>query len=289
MSPVSPLSPLSPPPQPHPATHRTPGERLVGELAPELAPLLSTIQMPANFIPLTNDVLAEMQRRGVTRDALLVALQRMGAELPPASVRMLQGARARSIDIKVLSDCNSVFIGHMLAGARLQNVVEEVITNGASFERVATCADDAIGIGVEHPAAAPSQNHHQQQSKQSKQHRSSSHRLVIRPRRPEPHDCPLCPSNLCKGEEVVAIQRSGAYARIVYAGDGANDICPALTLKQGDVVLARAGHALAAYASGAEGARLRAEVHLWDTHDQLALLVDRFSRSSSLKSHAFVD
>ncbi len=38
------------------------GERLVGELAPELAPMLASLQMPANFVPMTNAVLAEMVR-----------------------------------------------------------------------------------------------------------------------------------------------------------------------------------------------------------------------------------
>ena len=34
------------------------GERLVGELAPELAPQLASLQMPNNFVPLTNAVRA---------------------------------------------------------------------------------------------------------------------------------------------------------------------------------------------------------------------------------------
>lgn len=34
----------------------TKGERLCDELAPELTSLLSTVQMPANFIPVTNTV-----------------------------------------------------------------------------------------------------------------------------------------------------------------------------------------------------------------------------------------
>ena len=38
------------------------GERLVGELAPELAPMLASLQMPANFVPLTNAVRASVQR-----------------------------------------------------------------------------------------------------------------------------------------------------------------------------------------------------------------------------------
>ena len=33
----------------------------MGELAPELAPMLAALSMPANFVPTTNAVLAEMQ------------------------------------------------------------------------------------------------------------------------------------------------------------------------------------------------------------------------------------
>lgn len=237
--------------------------------------------MPANFVPLTNDVLAEMQRRGVSRDAMLAALQRMGAELPPASVRMLRGARARRVDVKVLSDCNAVFIGHVLAGARLQGCVEEVITNCASFERVMTCADDAVGVGLGAPSAAAVAESDCAAGAAAQQ-RSSSHRLVVLPRRATPHSCKLCPANLCKGEELAAIQGSGRYRRIVYAGDGANDICPALALREGDVLLARAGHALARYAEAAAGSAggvqpVRAQVHFWSNHDQLAALVERFT------------
>lgn len=233
--------------------------------------------MPANFVPLTNDVLSEMQRRGVGRDALLSALQRMGAELPPASVRMLRGARARRVDVKVLSDCNSVFIGHVLAGARLHGCVQDVITNAASFERVAACADDAVGVGLglgAGGAAAPPPQ------------RSAPHRLVVRPRRglgAAPHGCPLCPANLCKGEEVAAILKAREYRRVVFCGDGANDICPALSLTAADAVLARRGHALAAYleaaAAGGAGARApAAAVHFWSTHDELAALVEALTR-----------
>lgn len=32
------------------------GERVVEELAPELLPMLKTLEMPANFVPATNEV-----------------------------------------------------------------------------------------------------------------------------------------------------------------------------------------------------------------------------------------
>ena len=49
----------------------------------------------------------------------------------------LQWAGSSGIDVRLLSDCNTVFIGHMLTGARISSVVSEVITNFASFQRVA--------------------------------------------------------------------------------------------------------------------------------------------------------
>ncbi len=65
----------------------------------------------------------------------------------------------------ILSDCNSVFIGHILTGARLNTLIRQVITNQASFQRVAppqlsqlapnaTVADGSSGssMEVEEPA-----------------------------------------------------------------------------------------------------------------------------------------
>ena len=121
-------------------SHLAAGERLCDELAPELTSLLSSLQMPANFVPgapacgaggvhrlllllllppqllpspqlagsaftpphrltaspvppapaVTNTVLAEMHRRGVSRDRLVSCLREMGREMPLAAVRLLQ-------------------------------------------------------------------------------------------------------------------------------------------------------------------------------------------------------
>ncbi len=66
------------------------GERLVEELAPELTPMLASLEMPANFVPVTNAVFAEMARRGIGRQQILTALRKMGTELPQDSVDMMQ-------------------------------------------------------------------------------------------------------------------------------------------------------------------------------------------------------
>ncbi len=253
------------------------GERVVSELAPELLPWLQGMESPANFIPVTNEILAEVARRGVSRDRLLMQLHQLGSELPTPMVQLLQWAKQQQLPVKIMSDCNSVFINHILNGARLSSAVDEVITNTAGFERVQGAGDAAVGLGSSNASADNS---------------SSTFKLVIHPRQPHSHNCPLCPSNLCKGREMAQLmqqQRKAAAAnagskaaaasrgRVVYAGDGANDICPALALGPEDVVLAKAGHALARYVEAARADKSlqqpAASVYVWDTHEQLAQLV----------------
>lgn len=83
-----------------------------------------------------------------------------------------------------------------------------------------------------------------------------------------------------QGRELAALRTATPYRRVVYCGDGANDLCPALGLGPQDVVLARAGHALerliaerAAAPDAAGVRRVAAAVHIWRDHTELARLV----------------
>ena len=205
------------------------GERLVGALAPELAPMLAALEMPANFVPTTNAVLGEMQRRGVSRDAMLAELRRMGSEIPQASVELLQWAMAAGHDVRILSDCNSVFIGQMLAGAGLTACITEVITNPASFQRVAgvqvrimhltgstevhVCHDMCLVCSLQCTSLARLTALWRSRMLMAQEGdnpaamlqpvgamAAAAHRLVIEPRIDEStsHGCQLCPANLCK-------------------------------------------------------------------------------------------
>lgn len=84
-----------------------------------------------------------------------------------------------------------------------------------------------------------------------------------------------------QGQELERLRSQHLYQRIVYCGDGANDLCPALSLTPSDVVLARRGHALAALIAERaqrdedEDGRVVAQMHLWDDHSQLCSLVQR--------------
>lgn len=65
----------------------------------------------------------------------------------------------------------------------------------------------------------------------------------------EKNDCSRCPDNLCKGfilKNYIAerLAEGQYFYRILYIGDGSNDVCPALKLTANDYVFARVGFRL---------------------------------------------
>ena len=83
---------------------------------------------------------------------------------------------------------------------------------------------------------------------------------------------------MLQGSELKALRQKAPYKRIVYCGDGANDLCPALRLQTGDVVLARKSYDLDLLIQKRRGttACVKAEVQVWETHQQLFQLLRRF-------------
>jgi len=85
------------------------------------------------------------------------------------------------------------------------------------------------------------------------------------------------------GKEVKELRKRADYKRIIYLGDGANDLCPALNLRPGDTVLARKGYPLAKLFTkilendgrAEDGRRILAQVHMWENHDELLKLVQQ--------------
>ncbi|KAF5370571.1 hypothetical protein D9758_001929 [Tetrapyrgos nigripes] len=56
------------------------------------------------------------------------------------------------------------------------------------------------------------------------------------------HNCQVgCSANMCKGEELTAFfeRHLPDFDRVVYLGDGSNDFCPVLRLREQDMVLCR--------------------------------------------------
>jgi len=79
------------------------------------------------------------------------------------------------------------------------------------------------------------------------------------------HGCSRCPANLCKTKALAPFKVG--YDKIVYVGDGHNDICPSLSLSSNDVVVARKGLHLAKHVN--DSGQLKATLHIVDFNEAL--------------------
>ncbi|XP_063421098.1 probable phosphatase phospho2 [Mytilus trossulus] len=118
---------------------------------------------------------------------------------------LLKYCNDKSYEIIIISDSNSVFIDMILEHTQLQKMVTKVFTNPAHF-------DDTGCLKIEY-------YHHQDW-------------------------CDLSTINLCKGNILQSyLEKRGEeginFDYIFYIGDGTNDFCPALTLKETDYVCPR--------------------------------------------------
>ncbi|XP_073503085.1 pyridoxal phosphate phosphatase PHOSPHO2 [Phyllobates terribilis] len=119
------------------------------------------------------------------------------------------GQNKDRFDCVIISDSNTIFIDWILTHANVNNVFDQVFTNPATFDRFGNLTVQNFHI----------------------------------------HHCATCPTNLCKKkvlEEFVAKQMSHGvdYSKIVYIGDGSNDLCPVTFLKKGDIAMPREGYTL---------------------------------------------
>ncbi|XP_029157515.1 pyridoxal phosphate phosphatase PHOSPHO2 [Nylanderia fulva] len=123
---------------------------------------------------------------------------------------LLLALHANGHEIIIISDSNSVFIDRWLRSRRLEHVVSRIFTNPAYY-------DDTGRMRVD--------MYHTQ------------------------HTCRLSTVNLCKGQILMDYiderrEQGRRYERIVYVGDGKNDLCPILRLSQTDLACPRKGYAL---------------------------------------------
>lgn len=102
----------------------------------------------------------------------------------------------------ILSDCNTAVINYVLKENNIYDLFDKIITNNGSYDK----------NGIMHV-----EGYH------DKQHS---------------YKCPKCPWNLCKGSEISKIDLN-KYKKVYYVGDGTNDICPTLHLREKDIVCAR--------------------------------------------------
>ncbi|XP_067634639.1 probable phosphatase phospho2 [Eurosta solidaginis] len=132
----------------------------------------------------------------------------------PGFVRLLKRLHqspGKKYDLIIVSDSNSVFIKEWLEAHGLTNCFQSIFTNPAHFD------NDGL--------------------------------LHVRPYHHQT-ECQLSAANLCKGkimEHFVAkrnLRDNTHYECIIYVGDGHNDLCPVLKLREGDIACPRQDFAL---------------------------------------------
>lgn len=153
-------------------------------------------------------------------------------------------------DVIIISDSNSAFIDYVLENAELKHVVKRVYTNPAKF-------DDKGCLKISF--------YHNQDW------------------------CDLSTENLCKGhileEHVKELDTGAEYARVVYVGDGNNDLCPALKLQSRDYICPRIQYALwkkmkkLGHLDGeVSELDIKAKILEWDSATQILELVKTIER-----------
>ncbi|CAK9053397.1 unnamed protein product [Durusdinium trenchii] len=163
--------------------------------------LMDRFSSPMGWTQLMDLQVKELFARGVSRARLEATV----AEVPvfPGSLDAIRAAHEAKASQVILSDANTVFIEAFLQKEGLRHCFSDVISNPASFDEEG--------------------------------------RLHIKPFHDgEAHDCPLCPSNLCKGSVLQHLLGATSPARVAYVGDGGGDFCPACELRPQDLLLCRA-------------------------------------------------
>ncbi|XP_061432686.1 pyridoxal phosphate phosphatase PHOSPHO2-like [Lethenteron reissneri] len=152
----------------------------------------------------------------------------------------------------IVSDANSAFIGWVLESRGCRPLFRELLTNPASVD-----AGGSLVLLPFHGGGGGRQ-----------------------------HGCSRCPANMCKRAALRSfVERHGGYGRVIYVGDGGNDVCPALALLPGDVVLPRRGYqlerALAALEQAQPGA-VQATVVPWESGDEILEHVRALAQGAAL-------
>lgn len=124
--------------------------------------------------------------------------------------KLLASLHDNGHEMIVISDSNSVFINCWLRSRRLERVVSRVFTNPARYD-----GDGRLRVNAYHTQ----------------------------------HTCQISAVNLCKGQILMDYiqdkrEQGRSYEKIVYVGDGRNDLCPILRLSEIDLACPRKDYPL---------------------------------------------
>ncbi|KAL5528567.1 hypothetical protein ACEPAF_7703 [Sanghuangporus sanghuang] len=198
-------------------------------LAPHLRRKMKNLKPTVQWTDLVAQSLREVNAEGKSREEIENALRII--PFHPAMIRALNKLKSRTdlhTTFFILSNSNSVFISTILKEKKLAHLFDSVVTNPAEW--------DASGL--------------------------LKLQRRIDPSGPQ-HNCKIgCSPNMCKGDELDAFLKGHEpYDRVVYVGDGSNDFCPVIRLREQDMILCRTYRGLQRRIEKEGG--LRCQVNYW--------------------------
>ncbi|XP_068220752.1 pyridoxal phosphate phosphatase PHOSPHO2-like isoform X2 [Palaemon carinicauda] len=179
------------------------------------------------------EVFKYLHNNGMRKEEIFNCLKEI--KLTDGMRELLMGVPKERTEFIVISDSNVVFIDHILQNLGIRDLFREIFTNPAEFDD-----NECLHLHM---------YHHQDW-------------------------CSLSTKNLCKGSILANYIKSREedanvlFSTIAYVGDGVNDFCPSLRLKNCDIVFPRCGYDLLNVIPKMEaekGLKLEADVCPWDT------------------------
>lgn len=190
----------------------------------------------SGWIAYMDRILELLHENGI--DARRIENAVAGIPAVPGIEALLADLHANGHEIIIISDSNSIFIGRWLKRRKLDHLISRIFTNPARY-------DDNGRMRVD--------MYHTQ------------------------HTCQLSTINLCKGQILMDYvdqrrEQGKRYGKIVYVGDGKNDLCPVLRLSRSDLACPRKCYALIETLNNLpRDASTEAEVIPWDNGTDLHL------------------
>ncbi|XP_076625500.1 pyridoxal phosphate phosphatase PHOSPHO2 [Colletes latitarsis] len=167
-------------------------------------------------------------------------IERAIVNIPPVPgiEKLLRELHSNGYEIIIISDSNTLFISDWLKSKKLDHIIAQVFTNPAKLDD-----NGVIRLDMYHVQDF----------------------------------CKLSTVNLCKGqilESYIKKRRDEGvhFDRIVYVGDGKNDLCPILRLSERDLVFPRKDYMLMKILNGTENyeiPKVKARIFPWSDGIQI--------------------
>ena len=175
-------------------------------------------------------------------------------------IHAIRFAQSQGADIRILSDANDFYIDTILRHHSIDDAFTDIVTNRAAVNETHS---DGDATGAVQPSI----------------------RILPFQDPDTPHQCPLCPPNLCKGgvlDRWMKDSISSSARRVIYIGDGRGDICPATRLTPTDWLLCRKDwqlhRAAQCHPASKSGAAICAQVAPWENGaDMLTIFYNLYS------------